>query len=493
MSSKEKTFFITTSIPYVNARPHIGHALEYVQADVVARFHRKQGRDVRFLSGTDENALKNVQAAQSAGKEVKEFVFEHAAIFRDLLMKLNISHDDFIRTSVEERHIKGAQKLWSACKPDDIYKKKYHGFYCMGCEEFKLQKDLVNNECPEHFGRALEEVEEENYFFRLSAYEDTLRALITSGEISIIPDGRKNETLAFIDGGLEDFSISRSQKRAKNWGVAVPGDAMQVMYVWIDALSNYINALDYASDGERFHTYWQQGETVHVIGKGINRFHTIYWPALLLSAGLALPKKIFIHGYITVDGQKMSKTIGNVVDPFELIKKYGTDSVRYYLLREISSSEDGDFSIKKFEERYNGDLANGLGNLVARVTTLGEKVSPVSIQKNQAIEDEIKRVDMRAQEYIISFHLNEALGVIWELIGYGDRYINDTKPWTIKDDPIALQKIIADASILIDMIRALIKPFIPETAQKIKEQISIDGDTITIKRGNVIFPRLTRV
>lgn len=490
MKSERKKFYITTSIPYVNAHPHMGHALEYVQTDVIARFNRQWGRDVWFLSGTDENALKNVQAAEAVGRSVEEFVAENAKIFQDLLAALNISNDDFIRTAVEDRHIKGAQKLWSVCKQGDIYKKKYRGLYCLGCEEFKLEKDLINGECLEHPGRSLDQVEEENYFFRLSAYEDILKQLIVSNELMILPDGRKNETVAFIDGGLEDFSISRSRERAKNWGVSVPRDETQVMYVWIDALSNYINALDYANDGEKFKEYWQHGETVHVIGKGINRFHTIYWPALLLSAGLAVPKKVFIHGYVTIDGQKMSKTIGNVIDPFELIKKYGTDPVRYYLLREISSGEDGDFSIKKFEERYNGDLANGLGNLIARVTTLGEKISPMPVQKSDEIMKEVDRVRVLAQQYIESFRLNEALGVIWELIGYGDRYINNTKPWTVKDNSVALQKIIADVSMLIDAIGELIEPFLPETAEKIHQQIVVDDKNIIIKKSGNLFPRL---
>ncbi|TSC68903.1 MAG: methionyl-tRNA synthetase [Parcubacteria group bacterium Gr01-1014_66] len=490
MKVEKKNFYITTAIDYVNAKPHIGHALEKIQADVVARWRRTQGDQVRFLTGTDENALKNVQAAEDAGREVEEFVAENARSFQDLLKVLNISADDFIRTSVESRHIRGAQKLWLSCRPEDIYQKTYKGLYCLGCEEFKTEKDLINGECPEHPGRRLEEVKEKNYFFGLSGYQEKILNLIESRELEIIPEGRRNETLSFIKSGLEDFSISRSSERAKHWGVGVPGDPHQVMYVWFDALSNYINALGYADNAEDFQSYWKQGETLHVIGKGINRFHAVYWPAMLLSAGIALPKKIFIHGYITVNGQKMSKTLGNVIDPVEIVKKYGTDPVRYYLLREIPSGEDGDFSIKKFEERYNGDLANGLGNLVARVTALGEKVSPMPVQKNEEIVEEINRVRTLAEKYIESFRLNEALGVIWELIGYGDRYINDTKPWTIKNDSAALQKIIADASMLIDAIRELTGPFLPETAEKIKEQIRIEENTIKIKRGNMLFPRL---
>ncbi len=487
---KNNKFFITTAIPYVNARPHIGFALEVIQTDVIARWQRQRGMDVKFLTGTDENALKNVQAAEEAGRDVKEFVAENAKLFEGLLATLNISNDDFIRTSTEGRHIKGAQKLWSSCRPEDIYKKMYKGLYCLGCEEFKLEKDLVNGECPEHPGKKLQEVEEENYFFRLSSYQDKILKLIESEELKIVPEGRKNETLGFVKSGLEDFSISRSSQRAKHWGVQVPGDESQVMYVWFDALSNYINALGYADNTKDFQEYWNHGETLHVIGKGINRFHAVYWPAMLMSANVALPKKIFIHGYVTVDGQKMSKTIGNVIDPIDLVEKYGIDPVRYYLLREIPSGEDGDFSQKKFEERYNGDLANGLGNLVARVTTLGEKVSPMPMQKNEDIIKEIERVKASVQKYMEAFRLNEALGAIWELISFGDKYINDTKPWTIKDDPPSLQKIIADAAVLIDAIREFVGPFLPDTAEKIREQISVEGNGIKINRGNILFPRL---
>lgn len=490
MERERKKFYITTAIPYVNAPPHIGFALELIQTDVIARRRRQQGDDVRFLTGTDENALKNVQAAEEAGMEVREFVAENAELFKNLLTLLNISHDDFIRTSAEERHIKGAQKLWSSCKPEDIYRKKYKGLYCLGCEEFKLEKDLMNGECPEHPGKKLEQIEEENYFFRLSAYQDRILNLIENNEITIIPERRRNETTSFVKSGLEDFSISRSTVRAKHWGIEVPGDPNQTMYVWFDALSNYINALGYVDNAEDFQSYWEQGETLHVIGKGINRFHTVYWPAMLLSAGIALPKKIFIHGYITVDGQKMSKTIGNVIDPVELVEKYGADPVRYYLLREIPAGEDGDFSYKKFEDRYNGDLANGLGNLVARIATLGEKVSPMPVQESENVAKEIERVRGLVQTYMESFRLNEALGIIWELISYGDKYINNTKPWAIKNDTEAFGKVITHAALIIDAIRELITPFLPETAQKIHDQIIVGAQEITIKKTGNLFPRL---
>ncbi len=484
----KKNFYITTAIDYVNAKPHIGHALEKVQADVVARWRRAQGDEVRFLTGTDENALKNVQAAEDAGREVKEFVSENARAFQDLLNVLDISADDFIRTSVEERHIRGAQKLWSSCRPEDVYKKTYKGLYCLGCEEFKTEKDLAGGECPEHPGKKLHEVEEENYFFRLSAYQDKILDLIESGTLEIVPEGRKNETLAFIKSGLEDFSISRSSERAKHWGVGVPGDASQVMYVWFDALSNYINALGYADNAPEFQKYWERGETLHVIGKGINRFHAVYWPAMLLSAGVALPKKIFIHGYVTVNGQKMSKTLGNVIDPFELVKTYGTDPVRYYLLREISSAGDGDFSYEKFTARYNGDLANGLGNLVARIAALGVKWGEdltLTHDDQFLLLGNIMRIrNQKYEKNIEEFRLNEALGNIWEVIGLMDKWVNDEKPWT--KDKQAMRVFLETAGSGLTDIVSMLRPFLPGTAEKIERQVK----ELSIKKAGNLFPRL---
>ncbi len=490
MQEKNKKFYITTAIDYVNGKPHIGHALEKIQADVLARYHRAKGEDVWFLTGTDEHGVKIARAAESVNNDPKEFVDKTSQEFRKLKAVLNLSWDDFIRTSDQERHWPGVQKLWrKLAEEGKLYKKSYRGLYCVGHEAFVTEKDLVDGKCRDH-RKEPEVVEEENYFFKLSDYGDEIGKKIESGELAIIPDSRKNEILSLIRTGLEDISFSRPA-RDLAWGIPVPDDPEHTMYVWCDALTNYISAIGYGRDEKNFENWWGSEEVVHVIGKDILRFHAAIWPGMLLAAGIGLPKKIFVHGFITVEGQKMSKSIGNVTDPFELVDTYGTDPVRYYLLREIPSGEDGDFSQEKFEERYNGDLANGLGNLVARVTTLGEKVSPVPVmQDNEDIAREINRVRTATHAYIESFRLNEALGVIWELIGYGDRFINATKPWTIKDDSSALQKIIGDVSLLIDAIRELIEPFLPETAKKMKEQINIDGDSIKIKRGNVLFPRL---
>ncbi|MFH1714179.1 MAG: methionine--tRNA ligase [Candidatus Nealsonbacteria bacterium] len=468
-----KKFYITTAIDYVNAAPHVGHAFEKIQADVIARYRRSLGDDVLFLSGADENGLKNVQAAEKEKISTKKLVDRNTKKFRSLKQILNLSYDDFIRTT-EGRHIDGAQKLWKACQKD-IYRKKYKGLYCIGCEQFYKENELINGLCPEHKTEP-GLVEEDNYFFKLTKYQKKLKELIEKGKLEIVPQSRKNEVLSFIGSGLEDFCISRSAKRAKDWGINVPGDESQKIWVWFDALSNYINALDYAKNGKKFKSYWPAD--VHVIGKGILRFHAVYWPAMLISAGITLPKKIFVHGYITISGQKISKSLGNVIDPFELVDKYGTDPVRYFLLREISSTEDGDFTYEKFEARYNSDLAKGLGNLVSRVVTLAAgfsaKPSLVSVKLGLAIKKTGEKCDKALNE----FKFNEALASIWELISFCDRYIEKEKPWETKD-----KKVINNLLKALGEIARLLKPFLPETSEKISEQLKN-------KKSKALFPRI---
>ncbi len=492
MSIQSKKFYITTAIDYVNAKPHIGHALEKIQADVLARYRRTKGDDVWFLTGTDEHGAKIARAAEEAGMEPKAFVDENAEKFKELKTVLNLSWDDFIRTSDEKRHWPGAQKLWTKLhEAGDLYKKKYRGLYCVGHEAFVTEKDLVEGKCRDH-QKEPEVIEEENYFFRLSKYANEIEARIKNKELRIIPETRENEILSFIKQGLEDVSFSRPRKDL-SWGIPVPNDPEHTIYVWCDALANYLTASGYGSElegKERFSTFWPAD--LHVIGKDILRFHAAIWPGMLLSAGLPLPRAIFVHGFITVEGEKMSKTVGNVIDPVELVKKYGTDPVRYYLLREISSYEDGDFSYKKFEERHNGDLANGIGNLVARVAALGEKIGPISFEFKRDIEKEVDIAsDSAFQKYerhLEEIRLNEALGVVWELISFADRYINENKPWELSGE--ALQKVIVNASYLIGAISNLLEPFLPETAEKIREQISFEDSVIKIKKAESLFPRL---
>ena len=486
-------FYITTAIPYTNARPHLGHALEFVQADTVTRYHRILGDSVVLLSGGDDNALKNVQAAEQAGVDTQTFVDANAELYREIAAKLNVEFDVFQRGSDRSRHYPSSQKLWELCvKSGDIYKKPYQGLYCVGCEVFYAPEELdEQGECPEHPGRKLDRVAEENYFFRLSKYQRELIDLITSDTLKVIPETRKNEALAFLKQPLQDISISRSNQRARNWGIPVPGDDSQRIYVWFDGLNIYQSGVGFGWDEDRYRTWWPAD--IHVIGKGILRFHAIYWPAFLLSAGLPLPKSLFVHGYITVDGQKMSKTVGNVIDPFDVLAKYGIDSVRYYLLRDVPSYGDGDFSYRKFEERYNGELADGLGNLVARVATLGEKVSPVRFDFAAdilpAVKQETAEVFKTYEQAFAAIRLNEALGEAWRLVGFADRYLSETQPWSVSEAEL-FRKIVLNAGYVVSTIGNLLQPFLPETKERIAEQVSIRDSVLEIKRGEVLFPRL---
>ena len=471
-------FYVTTSIPYVNAAPHIGFALEAIQADVLARYHKQKGKDVFFLTGADEHGVKIVRAAEAAGKTPREFVDEISEKFMALKMTLNLSWDDFIRTSDQKRHWPGAQKLWlKLAEAGKIYKKKYRGLYCVGHEAFITEKDLVDGKCRDH-KKEPEIIEEENWFFKLSDYTEEIKSKIESGELRILPEGRKNEILSLINEGLEDVSFSRPRKDL-SWGVPVPNDPDHTMYVWCDALSNYISAIGYADDEKNFNKWWPAD--IHVIGKDILRFHAAIWPGMLLAAGLELPKTVFVHGFITAQGQKMSKSLGNVIDPFEIAEKYGTDALRYYLLREIPSSGDGNFTYEKFEERYNADLANGLGNFVSRVLTLAEKSDVKSLPKN--FETAIKETEKNIEKFIGKFNLNEALAAIWQLIVLGDKYVDDKKPWILSADSAEFKETIGSLLFLISEISRLSWPFFPETSEKIFKLIEN-------KKSGTLFPRL---
>lgn len=465
-------YYLTTTIPYVNAAPHLGHALEFVQADALARYKRSKldEDNVYLLSGSDENAMKNVQAAEAAGIPVKEFVDRNTELFRTLLDALNVRYDGFIRTT-EERHVRGAQALWRATNPKDVYKKTYSGLYCTGCEQFYQPEDLnEHGECFEHPGKKLETVEEENWFFKLSNYQDWLKKIITSGELLITPDTRRNEMLALIERGLEDFSISRPVARTKNWGVPVPGDEGQTMYVWYDALANYITALGYPETGGLYEKFWASNEARgHILGKGVNRFHTIYWPAMLASAGLPVPKFALVHGYITIDGAKMSKTTGNVVDPMDIINEYGTDALRHYLLREIASQSDGDFSIARFRESYNAHLANGLGNLVSRIMKMAitNEVRP-NLPPDAASTPAIPGI----AEAMDGFALDRAMSAIWSEVQALDLRIQQTEPFKlVKTDPEQAKKIIAELVQRLWIVAVALDPFLPSTTAKIQETI----------------------
>ncbi|MEK7186618.1 MAG: methionine--tRNA ligase [Patescibacteria group bacterium] len=483
--TKANKFFITNAIPYVNAQPHIGHAMEFVQSDVIARFHQQIGDEVLLLCGSDDNSLKNVQAAEALKIPVQELVDKNSKLFEELASKLNVKFDVFQKGSSESHH-KSSQELWNLCnKSGDIYKKQYTGLYCVGCELFYEKNELnENGECFEHPGKKLEEVSEENYFFKLSKYQNQIQKIIENDEIAIYPQIRKNEALAFLKQGLEDISISRSNSRARNWGVGVPNDDTQKMYVWFDALNIYQSGIGFALDEKKYQTWWPAD--LHVIGKGILRFHAVYWPAFLLSAGLHLPESILVHEYITVNGQKMSKSLGNVIDPSELLEKYGTDPLRYYLLRNISPFADGDFSEDKFKESYNADLANGLGNLISRVAKLCENANYIQMGTTSRESQHLIDIDGYSQA-MSEFKFNDALSFVWNKISALDKFINEEKPWDlIKVQDSKIKRVLAHAVDQIQEIAALLEPFLPETARKIEEQFK--GPKITSQ--SPLFPRI---
>jgi len=489
-----KTFYITTAIPYVNAAPHLGHALEFIQTDAIARFQRLRGRDVRLGTGSDENSLKNVHAAEARGITPAQLCKENAAVFKQLGDKVGLSYTSFIHSSLKAEHWHGPQKLWQLCdKAGDIYKKKYRGLYCVGCESFYEQEELLEGVCPEHKKKP-DVVEEENYFFRLSRYQKELEQLIESDKLLVLPETRKNEVLSFIRSGLKDFSISRSVARAKGWGVPVPDDDTQIMYVWFDALTVYLTCIGYGKnhvdkstsslksarlqDEKQFKKYWPG---VHVIGKGILRFHAVYWPAILLSAGVKPPTTVLVHGYITVEGQKMSKSLGNIVDPFYLIERYGLDPLRYCLLSEISTFADGDFSQRVLVEKNNNELLANLGNLVNRTLVFltnnfdGKVPAGKPGDKDKAFTESQKKRCKKITESLEKFNLKEALDECMNVSHDANRYFQDNKPWElVKKDKKRAAAVLHVLANQVKDLAILIAPFLPDTSKAIFDQLNIE-------------------
>ncbi|NUS72995.1 MAG: methionine--tRNA ligase [Corynebacteriales bacterium] len=498
-------FYVTTAIPYVNARPHIGFAMEIIQADVLARHRRLRGDDVRFQTGTDDNSLKNVQAAEAEGVPTQEFVDRNAEMFKDLREPLDLSFDDFIMTSSDSRHAPGVERLWNACQErGDLYKQHYEGLYCVGCEQFYAPSELIDGKCPEH-GTVPQLVSEENWFFRLSKYADQLRELITSGELRIEPASRRNEVLGFINTGLADFSVSRSKERARGWGVPVPGDDSQVMYVWYDALGNYISALDFGANGEQYQRYWTEGgRRVHCIGKGIIRFHAVYWPAMLLSAGQALPTEIFVHDYLTVDGRKIGKSMGNAIDPVALTEEYGTEALRWWLLRDVPRVGDADFTLARLVNRANEDLSNGFGNLTNRVVSMVHKYRDGAVPELSGKADDISAALLEAIDgapaeidaALDDFDFRRATAALWNIVDQGNKLVESAAPWTLakaerNGDADAAAQLDVVLGVLVKACRAVaheLQPFLPRAAQKLADQTGVG--TGRVAPAAPVFPRL---
>jgi methionyl-tRNA synthetase len=471
----ENAFYITTAIDYPNSRPHIGTAFEKIGADVQARFRRMEGRSVHFLMGNDENTIKVSQRAEELGVEPKPYVDDMARQFREVWAALEISNDDFIQTSEERHHIGCRKFIQAVYDAGDIYKKPYSGLYCDGCEEFKTERDLVDGRCPNHPNRPLRQVEEENYFFRLSAFGDRLLKHYAEHPEFIQPESRRNEIIRLVESGLQDISITR---KGFTWGIPVPFDPEQTIYVWFDALLNYITAIGYGTDEARFARLWPAD--VHVIGKDITRFHCALWPAMLLSAGVPLPRRVFGHGFVyrkneeSGEAEKISKSLGNVVEPMEIIQKFSAEGFRYYFMSQCPFGGDGEFSFERFAEVFNAFLADKLGNFYSRTVTMCAKyfdgyfpgVSSIDRTAWRGGRDLPALVDdLRA--LVGSFQYNVALQRIWqEVVEVANRYITETEPFKLaKTDPDACKAILVNLAESFRVIAILIKPFLPRTAE----------------------------
>jgi methionyl-tRNA synthetase len=494
------TLFVSTAIPYVNAAPHVGFALEVLLADVLARHARARGEDVHFVSGTDDNSLSNVRAADAAGIPTRELVDANAARYRSLDRVLDASFDDFVRTSEDPRHVAAVHALWAACeRAGDLERRPYRGLYCVGCERFLEPDELEAGLCPEHRA-APELVEEENWFFRLSRYEAPIRAAFAAGRIRIEPRERAREIERFLDGGLHDVSVSRSRVRARGWGIPVPGDAEQVVWVWFDALANYLATLGYPSDEARYQQFWRDADRrVHVIGKGIVRFHAVLWPALLLAAGLPLPTTLWVHGYVTVDGEKIGKSRGNAVAPEVITERLGVDALRYFLLRHVGAAKDADVDQTRLDVVYRSELADDLGNLLARTLALvrthaatpGAPPTLAGVDlSGEALAERASGLTQLVDGALDRFAPDDALREIWALVTAANKHLAQTAPWSLARDPESaplVRAILHHTTLALGAVARALVPFLPTTAKAIVAALAAPAGPTPI-----LFPKKER-
>ena len=485
-------YYITTAIDYINGKPHIGHAYEKVAADVLARFERLAGRDVFFLTGTDEHGAKVAAFAEKQGMPIQEFADITSEYFKTAWNNLAISYSRFIRTT-DADHIANVKALVSTMqKKGYIYEGEYTGLYCIGHEAFLTEKDLVDGLCPEHKTKP-ELVTERNYFLKVSAFTETIKEKIEANELIIWPQTRRHEVLSLLEQGFNDIAISRPNV---SWGITLPWDETQTVYVWVDALINYITGVGFGTDEELFETFWPANW--HVVGNDILKFHSVIWPAMLLAAGVVLPKGILCHGYLTIDNQKISKSLGNVIDPNDWVSKYGSDAVRYFLMREVAFGQDGDVSEEKLKARYTGDLSNGLGNLVSRVSNMVEKYEQGSLPDILTVEEAFADMYPDIGEntpiwtnelglLIGGFKFHEALAKIWELVAWCNAYIDQQKPWAlVKTEPAKVTDMLNKLGRLLLVIAQALAPFMPEAAERIRQMF--EGSEIT--KINDLFPKV---
>jgi methionyl-tRNA synthetase len=477
--SADPPYFVTTPIYYVNDLPHLGHAYTTIACDVLARFMRLDGRHVRFLTGTDEHGQKVERSAQAAGLTPQQFADRNSAAFREMSRLLNISHDDFIRTT-EERHVRGVEALWRELeRRGEIYLGRFAGWYSVRDEAFYDESELVDGKAPT--GAEVEWLEEQNYFFRLSAWQERLLAWYEANPEAIAPRSRRNEVISFVKGGLKDLSISRTSFA---WGIPVPGDLRHVIYVWLDALANYITALGYPEvTNYEYSTFWPAD--LHMVGKDIVRFHTVYWHAFLLAAGLEPPRRVFAHGWWTVEGQKMSKSLGNFIPPQELVERYGLDPLRYFLLRELPFGNDGDFSHRAVIGRLNGDLANDFGNLAQRVLAMINRNCGAAVPEPGAFAVADERLLAEARGLLPrlrpliaeqGFHL--ALETIWRVVGEANRYVDEQAPWALpRSDPARMATVLYTLAEVLRHLAILMQPVVPAAAAALLDQLAVPGES----------------